>query len=385
MGCGSRKRPSKSATSSTSPISSFGLLLVSSVKGILLSQNKARSSTSSPSSEPRRLSQTAEPGALENVRILEPDLRGFTITGPVSHQNLSAYVITGGAPLEGITFRTLQEALRRGRAVVHETGDVGRIVTENLAEQETLFVQSGDIVKGGRQDRTVRFDTLVPPKSKVEMPAYCVERRRWHRRGGEDDSTFSGSDSAAPTARMKTTIIHGLAQADVWGSIGDTQDRLDDTIGGGVRSSESPSSYQLTAESKSVKEAVAGYLEALRHLAEAEHAVGAVVAINGALNRADLYVTEALFKDLWPKLLEGAAVEAVTRQPEYERAPVDHAPGVEEVCAYLAASREGDGSQHEVCPDVLTTTLVTGKTTFYETRILKPRDTWVHHGYVTET
>jgi hypothetical protein len=322
---------------------------------------------------------------VEGVRILEPDLRRFTISGPVSYRNLSAYVITGGVPLEGITFRPLQEALRRGRAVVHETGDASRVVTENLADQETLFVQSGDIVKGGRQDRTVRFDTLVPPKSKVEAPAYCVERRRWYQRGGEDDRTFSGSDSTAPTAHMKTTIIHGLAQEDVWGSIGDTQDRLSDTIGGGVRSSESPSSYQLTAESKNVKEAVGGYLEALRHIAGVEHAVGAVIAINGALNRADLYVTEALFKDLWPKLLEGAAVEAVTRLREHERAPVAEAPGPREVKAYLEGSRTGEGMRQEASPDVLTTTVVTGKTTFYETRILKPKDTWVHHGYVTET
>ena len=324
----------------------------------------------------------SKPG--EKLRVLTPDLEGYVIREPWSYENLSAYVLTGGDAVAGVTFCTLQNALRLRRAIVHETGHVDRIVTENLVPDEILFIQSGDIVKGGRQDRTVRFDTLVQPRTRVETRAYCVERRRWHRRGGEDDRTFSGSDTIVPTAAMRTTIIRGLAQADVWSRIEEEQDRLAETIGSSVRSSQSPSSYQLTAESQKIRDAIGGYLLALGGIAQVECAVGAVLAINGALNRADLYVTAGLFRDLWPKLLEAAAIEACARRPSWEAAAPAQAPTVDAVRSYLELSREGDGWQRQVASDVLSTTIVRGGTTFCETRLLGPRDTWVHHGYVTE-
>lgn len=317
-------------------------------------------------------------------RVREPNLGDYRISGPSSHENLSVFIVTGTEAWPGITLCTLQVALSIGKAVVHETGDVNRIVTENLMEEAAVFIQSGDIVKGGRQDRTFRFDCVVEPRSKVEMQAYCVERRRWHRRGREDETTFSASNASVPTAAMKTTIIRGLAQADVWSHIGETQDRLGETIGTRACSAESPSSYQLTTENGNVREALGGYLRALGGLGEVEHAVGAVLAINGTINRADLYVVAPLFRDLWPKILEGAAVEAVARRLELDRAAHDRAPEVEVVRSYLEDSRGGESSQHDVAPNVRITTIVNGPTTFCETRSLKPRDTWVHHGYVTE-
>jgi hypothetical protein len=327
-------------------------------------------------------SGTAVPSrTIAGVRISMPDLRNYVVTGPWSHENLSVYIVTGADAAEGVAFCTLQDALRRGTAVIRETGFVDRVVAENLMTDQGVFIQSGDIVKGGKQDRTVRFDTVVQPSSTVEMQAYCVERRRWHRRGGEDEGTFSGSASTLSTASLRTTIIRGLAQADVWSRIGETQDLLAATIGVDVRSADSPSSYQLTAESQSVKRAIDAYLAALEDVAAVEHAIGAVIAINGTLNRADIYVTSTLFRALWPKLLEGAAVEAVARRSEYRS---QAGPAVEVVRSYLEDSREGDGSQQKVGRDVISTTVVRGSTTFYETRILKPTDTWVHQGYVTD-
>jgi hypothetical protein len=60
------------------------------------------------------------------------------------------------------------------------------------------------------------------------------------------------------------------------------------------------------------------------------------------------------------------------------------APTADAVRSYLERSREGAGWEKEVARDVLSTTIIKGSTTFCETRLLKPRETWVHHGYVTE-
>jgi len=325
----------------------------------------------------------AERRRVGNPHPLVLNLHGYQIAQPRSHENLAVYVVTQDDGVDvGTRFCTLRDALARRTGVVHETGTVRRIIAENLEADRSLYIQSGEIVKGGRQDRAVRFDTVVPPLSTVEMEAYCVERRRWHRRGAESEATFSGSDTAVPTAAMKSAVFRGIGQNNVWATVDDTQDRLTRTTGVSVRSSESPSSYQLSSESESVREAISGYQAALGTLGDAPGAVGAVAAINGVLNRADIYVTAGLFQDLWPKLLEGAAVEAVLKRSEYNR-QATNLPTIDEVRSYLEESRHGAGSQWDVTADVVVTAVASGRTTFYETRTLKPSETWVHLGYVT--
>ena len=75
---------------------------------------------------------------------------------------------------------TLGEALEQGKARVYETGSVEQLAIENLTDDRDIYVQFGDIVQGGDQDRVIATDLLVPSESKrVPLPTYCVEQGRW--------------------------------------------------------------------------------------------------------------------------------------------------------------------------------------------------------------
>ena len=75
-------------------------------------------------------------------------------------------------------FLVLGECLADGRAQLYETGHVGQLEIENLADLD-LFLQAGDMVKGGRQDRTLGADFIVPAHSgRMRVPAFCVEQGR---------------------------------------------------------------------------------------------------------------------------------------------------------------------------------------------------------------
>lgn len=87
------------------------------------------------------LSASSPLGAAEQGRI----------SGPFVHQNLAIYLVHG-AGSGGPVPLTLEEALLRESVKVHETGDVNALEIENIGG-EPVFVQSGDIVKGGQQDR----------------------------------------------------------------------------------------------------------------------------------------------------------------------------------------------------------------------------------------
>ena len=85
------------------------------------------------------------------------------VSGPVVHENLAVYFIHG-ASANGPVPLTLDEALSNGSVKVVETGEVNELKIENTGG-EPVFIQSGDIVKGGRQDRTLTTSLILPPHS----------------------------------------------------------------------------------------------------------------------------------------------------------------------------------------------------------------------------
>ena len=127
------------------------------------------------------------------------------ISGPVTHDNLSVYFIHG-ASKSGPPPLTLGEALAAKTAEVRETGSVNSLEIENLGDNP-IFVQAGDVVKGGRQDRTLTVSLLLPPKSgRIPIASFCVEHGRWSARNAEDPTKFSGSTSSVPSKEMKMAM-----------------------------------------------------------------------------------------------------------------------------------------------------------------------------------
>ena len=105
----------------------------------------------------------------------------------------TAPVRSGAVPL------TLEEAVAKGTVQVIETGRVNELQIENTGTEQ-VFVQAGDIVKGGKQDRVLTVSFLLPAKSgRLPMASFCVEQGRWTVRGKEDASKFSSAAEAMPS------------------------------------------------------------------------------------------------------------------------------------------------------------------------------------------
>ena len=83
------------------------------------------------------------------------------ISGPHVHRNLAIYLIHGRNAADAVPL-TLAEALAKGSVQVAETGQVNELKIENTGAEE-VFIQAGDMVKGGRQDRVLTVSLLLPP------------------------------------------------------------------------------------------------------------------------------------------------------------------------------------------------------------------------------
>jgi len=241
----------------------------------------------------------------------KPDKNEYRLEGPFTHGNLSVFLIRGQDKIKG-SFITLQEALVQRKVIVRETREVNELSIENISTEE-VYVQSGDIVKGGQQDRMMAVDLILPPRSgKIPISAFCVENGRWSQRGSEAVTTFNSSSNSVASREVKLAAKMKSSQGEVWKEVSVAQDKLSANVGGNVRNDSSPTSFQLALENKGVRENADSYVKNLSGLLDTRtDVVGYVFAINGKINSADVYASSALFKKLWPKLLQASAIEAV--------------------------------------------------------------------------
>ncbi len=112
---------------------------------------------------------------------------------PITHGNLTIFPVVGGPDFDTSRFLTLDEGIRAGKVVVTERGSLGVMVRRGQPvnrhsgdevnqlvlindSDRPLLLLAGEIVTGGKQDRVIGSDRLVPPKSDpIDLSVFCVE------------------------------------------------------------------------------------------------------------------------------------------------------------------------------------------------------------------
>ncbi len=238
----------------------------------------------------------------------------YRISQPYSHKNLTIFLIHGKDERSKSNVITLQEAMERKLFVVYETSDVNQLEVENLSKELDVFIQSGDIVKGGKQDRVLAVSIIVPARSgRVKIEALCVESGRWEKRGGEDSTKFTSSNERIVSKDLKIAANSTRSQQEVWDEVSKAQQNLARNVGSGVADERSRTSLQLSLENRKVVANIDDYVRALSTAPNGKSdVIGYAFAINGQINSADVYVSNALFRKVWLKNLKATATEAVS-------------------------------------------------------------------------
>lgn len=355
----------------------------------------------------------------------EPQSR---ISGPHVHENLAVYFIHGTSA-NGPVPLTLAEALERKQARVIETGNVNALKVENLGD-EAIFIQSGDIVKGGQQDRVLTVSLLLPKGSgQVAIDSFCVEAGRWAARGTEDVKQFSSSGYALPSREAKlamrmpskpqaepvqerdlaTTRSAGIdstsqrrlgaiarpqndtseRQRKMWSEVARMQDKLSASLGARVTEAQSATSLQLSLENEKLKAARAAYMAAFEKLpAGQSDIVGFVFATDGRINSADVYPSNGLFQKMWSKLLTASITEAVSTRGAKNAANASPAPDVAAVAAFIQKAEAGTVHEQTIGGLMKQDTRDADGALFVETRAATaagaPKSAFVHRNYLAK-
>ena len=360
-------------------------------------------------------------------------------------KNLQVYFINGENRGQDAKYLPLAEAMEKGIARVNETGEVSNLTIENLSKTEYVFVNVGDIVKGGRQDRYLVNSLIVPPNSgKIDLASFCVEAGRWSQRGRESAAHFSASKFTAPSSDIKLAAQYHMKQSLVWDGVAQSRAFYRIAITGrsagsaattspqvasnptlpGIPGNPNPTvvdpvtglpigtgraqaaslavrtrlpqqaasiyanfsvpggstSLQLALENPKVQELVKEYADHMdRQLATQKNPVGFSVAINGKVVSADIYGQANLFKALWPKLINGAATEAVAK---YDKNTEVKRLKQADFEAFLTNGKQESPVNKTLNEQTRLLTIKGDRHILFETHDKRDSSNWIHRSYL---
>ena len=226
--------------------------------------------------------------------------------------------------------------------------EVNTLVLVNHSKRPLLLL-AGEIVTGGKQDRIVAKDRIVPADADpIDLSVFCIEPGRWT----ESSSTFGASSKSSARSMMVQPAVRERAMAEqdqqqVWDSVHGAISQMEVAaapVGSGASSSGrsysravgGTTSYakvmQSDAVSEKVDEAAAPVMQAREQVLAKlrdEHAIGVVVAVRGEIIWADLFANTDLLSRYWTKLVRSYAAESLTEGEDHA------APGVADAQHFL--------------------------------------------------
>jgi hypothetical protein len=279
----------------------------------------------------------------------------YKLLDPITHGDLTVFPVVSAKAHDTSQFLTLDEGVRSGEVVVTEVGNLhgtmrrrplpqsfsGSARVNNLVlvnnSQRPLILLAGEIVTGGKQDRVVGKDRIVPAESDpVDLGVFCVEPHRWVENSAKFDT--HASVMAQPSVRRKA--MADKDQQQVWNEVNNAKSnmtanlRASETLASSasetaelnyaINGLDNTSSYAGARANKAVNKQVEAITEPMQKSYESlikqlrnQNAIGVVVAVKGRIVWADLFASSALLGKYWPKLLQSYAAEALTTPGEH--------------------------------------------------------------------
>ena len=265
------------------------------------------------------------------------------VSGPYAHEDLTVFLLHG-EDQDDRDYLTLDQGLDRKLVAIgeKESEQVGELQIENKSDRY-LFLQEGDRLQGGQQDRIIVTSLVVPPRSgKLTVPTFCIEQSRWQTGAGGASFRNVRNTILAPQsvrAAAKVTPDRG-GQSAVWERVAQQKDQASRVLG--VKKTNSSLNEALDApQVKKVCDACGKVLNGLVD----KHAdtIGVAVAVNGKMEEVDVYPNHRLFARLYPRLVQSYAVQVALDKKDETRRPGLTAREVEKFMSAGEEARRVEG------------------------------------------
>ncbi len=239
----------------------------------------------------------------------------LTFGTPVVYQNLTLVPVTTSAKGPFPSYTLLEEGLANKTLRVRELAGSDSAATVNEVEiknagREPVFLLSGEMILGGKQDRILQSDAVIPPNGTwTKVPVFCVEHGRWN--GAKLEFAAGG---ALAHGRLVEAALSG-DQSKVWAEVA----RKSDVEG----TASDTGTYRRTVQDGRVRERIARHRAAIKAMLPRGRLAGFVFAVNGEVRVADLFGNPVLLDALSDKLISAYVLEALEEPTDAAARPLE--------------------------------------------------------------
>jgi hypothetical protein len=250
-----------------------------------------------------------------SYRTLEFNLQDEARIRSFTYKNLRLYPIKAKTTLKEQTkdysrYTPLKKALQSQKIRITEKqgsgegAEVNTLHAQNLS-RDTLFLMAGEVIQGGKQDRVIGEDVVIPPgNTKVKLPVYCVEHGRWSSTKSGNPNQFDGYFSVSGLSVRKAVEVD-KDQSKVWEKVATANSKNN------VRTS--TDAYTALNTSGDYVKAEKEYFNALQpKLAAEKDVIGVIVVSGDKVIGCEIFATEQLFRNAADNILQSYIHEAVT-------------------------------------------------------------------------
>jgi hypothetical protein len=234
--------------------------------------------------------------------VINKYLDNVRVGNLIEYKNLKIFPIIAKKTLSIENYVILDEAMDRGWLKIKEisgSGQVNYVEVKNNGKSP-VFIMTGEMISGAKQDRMLKEDVLLPSKSGwIRVPVYCVEHGRWTSVSKE----FKSERLLVPNAvRQKAKITE--SQSEVWAEIAESQTRL------GIASG--TSTVRANYADKEVQKKIDEYSKKFERVPKlVKSTIGVVVTTGNRIICFDMFANNGLLKKLWKKLIKSYAMDAL--------------------------------------------------------------------------
>jgi hypothetical protein len=259
------------------------------------------------SSEPQKATEltpaaTATPAGLTigDYELGKPIMAGNATVIPVMYKD---------TPQQKGDEITLSEAKKLGLVEIIEIPgqeEVNKLRVHNKSDRPLLLI-GGELLLGGKQDRIIVHDVIIPPGLTQDVDVDCVEHGRWEGQ----TKHFDYSSKIVPSEIRDAAAWEG--QDKVWDSVG----TVNMASGGVAVSPGRDTTIQVALNSPEVEKRIKEELPKVsKELESNSKAIGFIYVLNGEIRSMDLFGNPKTFQAMRESLIHSLLAQAAITKGE---------------------------------------------------------------------
>lgn len=191
-------------------------------------------------------------------------------------------------------------------APIERNEEVNTLSVQNISK-DTIYIMAGEIIQGGKQDRVIAKDIVLPPMTQpIELPVFCVEQGRWEydQKNPKENKKFQKYYGTA-SLKLRSKVEKEVNQQSVWSEVTRSNNENNTKT--------ETQAYTAQIKTQEFQQNHQKYVDYFKNiLPKDKKIIGVVVVTGNQVVGCDMFASPQLFQSQFESLLTSYVNEAMT-------------------------------------------------------------------------